>query len=210
PPSQPPLKILSGGVSVPQVIGGVNFPAIDQVQKELDLIPKSFQTQPPLINRNFTKANIQEQFQRGKITGIHWKTHGVFSSDPEETYLVAYQERISTTDLDQLIQSFVSSQAAPLELLILSACETALGDRRAVLGMAGVAVRAGARSTLSTLWQANDDASTKLTERFYQALAQPQTSKAEALRQAQLALMLEEGYAAPHYWGTYLLLGNWR
>ncbi|MGF1600571.1 MAG: CHAT domain-containing protein [Thermosynechococcaceae cyanobacterium] len=210
PPSQPPLKILAGGVSLPQVIGGVNFPAIDQVQKELDLIPKRLQTQLPLINRDFTKANIQEQLQRGKITGIHWKTHGVFSSDPKETYLVAYQERISTTDLDQLIQSFLSTQTTSLELLILSACETALGDRRAVLGMAGVAVRAGARSTLSTLWQANDDASTKLTERFYQALAQPQTSKAEALRQAQLALILEEGYAAPHYWGTYLLLGNWR
>ncbi|NJM58761.1 MAG: CHAT domain-containing protein [Synechococcales cyanobacterium RU_4_20] len=210
PPSQQPLKIAAGGVSLPQVINGVSFPEIAQVQKELDLIPKQMRARQPLIDRNFTKANLDEQLQRGKITGIHWKTHGVFSSDPQETYLVAYQEQIDTTDLDQLIQSFLRGQAKPLELLILSACETAQGDRRAVLGMAGVAVRAGARSTLSTLWQASDDATTKLTSRFYQALFQPQTSKAEALRQAQLSLIREESYAAPHYWATYLLLGNWQ
>jgi CHAT domain-containing protein len=208
--SQQPLRMMSGGVSLPQVINGVSFPAIAQVQQELNLIPANIRVRQPLLDRDFTKANIADQLQRGNITGIHWKTHGVFSSDPEQTYLVAYQERINATDLDQLIQSFLSTSQTSLDLFILSACETALGDRRAVLGIAGVAVRAGARSTLSTLWQANDDATTKLTARFYEALAQTEITKAEALRQAQLSLIREEGYVAPHYWGTYLLLGNWR
>ena len=91
--------------------------------------------------------------------------------------------------------------------MVLSACETAQGDNRAILGLAGLAVRAGARSTLSTLWRAEDDANTRLMADFYQFLQQGAT-KAKALQQAQLNL-LQAGYVAPYYWATYILVGNW-
>ncbi|MEO1404666.1 MAG: CHAT domain-containing protein, partial [Cyanobacteria bacterium J06635_1] len=131
----------------------------------------------------------------------------VFSSDPSGTYLVAYQDSITANELNTLLQTL--GQRDPLELMVLSACATAQGDRRAVLGLAGVAVRAGARSTLSTLWRADDDATTRLMTRFYAALLEPDMTKAKALQQAQLGLLREEGYPAPYFWGTYLLVGNW-
>ncbi|NEP55043.1 MAG: CHAT domain-containing protein, partial [Moorea sp. SIO3C2] len=102
-------------------------------------------------------------------------------------------------------------QIPPLDLMVLSACETARGDRRAVLGLAGIAVQSGARSTISSLWRADDAANTRLMGRFYDALlTTPNITKAEALHQAQKSLLTVDGYPAPYYWGTYVLVGNWR
>ncbi|NEP15868.1 MAG: CHAT domain-containing protein [Leptolyngbya sp. SIO4C1] len=202
------LNIFRGGISLPQQIRGEVFPPIEQVRKELEQIPAAFTSAPPLLDEAFTEANIEQRLQNDDVSAIHWKTHGVFSSDPSNTYLVAYQDSITANELNALLQQL--GQRDPLELMVLSACETALGDRRAVLGLAGVAVRAGARSTLSTLWRADDDANTQLMTQFYQALLQPGTTKAKALQQAQQWLLSEAGYPAPYYWGTYVLVGNWR
>jgi CHAT domain-containing protein len=203
------LNVFRGGVEIPQVINGKSFPAIGQLREELTQIPEKITSLPPLLNEEFTKANIEKKLQTNRFSAIHWKTHGVFSSDPSETYLVAYQDTITIDDLVELVQSAYQSRNEPLELLVLSACETAQGDNRAVLGLAGIAVRTGARSTISTLWRADDDANTKLTTQFYQRLSQSSTTKAEALRQAQLDLLKESGYPAPYYWATYILVGNW-
>jgi CHAT domain-containing protein len=94
-------------------------------------------------------------------------------------------------------------------LLVLSACRTAAGDRRAALGLAGVAVRAGARSTIASLWSLDDDSGAAMMQAFYQELQQPQMSKAEALRRAQRSLLADPRYAAPRFWAPYVLLGNW-
>ena len=203
------LNVFRGGIEIPQVINGKSFPAINQLREELTQIPEKITSLPPLLDEAFTKANIEKKLQTNRFSAIHWKTHGVFSSDPSETYLVAYQDTITIDDLVKLVQSAYQSRNEPLELLVLSACETAQGDNRAVLGLAGIAVRTGARSTISTLWRADDDANTKLTVQFYQNLSQPGITKAEALRQAQLDLLKESGYAAPYYWATYVLVGNW-
>ena len=103
-------------------------------------------------------------------------------------------------------------RSQPIELLVLSACNTAQGDDEAILGLAGVAVRAGARSTIATLWGANDEATANLMGKFYQNLAaDTQISKARALRQAQLELLVEEDslYRHPYYWAPFVLIGNW-
>lgn len=98
----------------------------------------------------------------------------------------------------------------PIELLVLSACQTAAGDKRAALGLAGVAVRAGARSTLATLWFVSDEATSELMTRFYQELADTSISKAEALRRAQVALLKDSRYQQlPRLWAPYVLVGNW-
>ena len=96
-----------------------------------------------------------------------------------------------------------------MELLTLSACQTAAGDDRAALGLAGVAVKAGARSALATLWLINDQAAARLVTAFYRQLQDAGVSKAQALRQAQLQLLADRRYQHPGYWAPFLLIGNW-
>jgi CHAT domain-containing protein len=91
----------------------------------------------------------------------------------------------------------------------LSACETASGDSRASLGLAGIAIRSGARSTLGTLWQVNDNATSIFMAEFYQQLATSKVSKAEAIRNAQLALLQSREYKNPFFWAPFVLVGNW-
>ncbi|MEL6927251.1 MAG: CHAT domain-containing protein [Cyanobacteria bacterium J06600_6] len=207
-PSGKPLKVLTGGVELAQTIEGINFPPIAQVKQELTQIAAEVETNNPLLNDAFTTANIQQELNRGDFSVIHWKTHGVFSSDPDSTFLVAYQDSIKANDLQSLVQTASQSGRKPLELLVLSACETAKGDRFAILGLAGLTVRTGARTALSSYWRADDRATTLLMTYFYRQLEAGAT-KAEALKQAQLYLLREEGYFAPHYWSTYVLVGNW-
>ena len=203
------LRTLTGGVGIPQEIQGTRFSPIAKLQEELEGISQHIDSSDPLTNESFTLVNIRQQLQTGKFSAIHWKTHGVFSSDPEGTYVVAYGEQISAQDLNELILLGSRGGLTPLELVVLSACETAQGDERAVLGLAGLAARTGTRSVLSTLWIAQDTPNTEFMIRFYQALSQPNTSMAESVRQAQLALIYDYGYTTPYIWSNYLLIGNW-
>jgi CHAT domain-containing protein len=97
----------------------------------------------------------------------------------------------------------------PLELLALSACRTAAGDDRAALGLAGVALRAGARSALATLWSVNDQATTDLVSEFYAQLAEPGLSRAQALQRAQVKMLGMHHYRHPGYWSAFLLISSW-
>ena len=202
------LRILRGGLGLAQTIEGRRFPAIELVQAELEQIPDELTVGPALLNEAFTQPNIEQQLANERYSAIHWKTHGILSSDPAGTFLVAYKDDITANELSSLVHTARVQQAEPLELLVLSACETAQGDRRAVLGLAGIAVRVGARSTLSTLWRADDRANTQLTTAFYQGISAGLT-KAQALQQAQQALLAVNGYPAPYYWAPYVLVGNW-
>ena len=132
---------------------------------------------------------------------------------------LAWDKPINVKDFDQLLQSenLQRSQRA-IELLILSACQTAFGDQRAALGLAGVAVRAGARSVLGSLWSVNDASTAKLMKQFYQQLFQSNTlqlKKAEALRQVQIKFIEgeiepnSEEYKKPYYWSPFIMVGNW-
>ena len=97
----------------------------------------------------------------------------------------------------------------PIELLTLSACQTAVGDEKAALGLGGIAVKAGARSALATLWYINDYASSKLIQEFYINLKDAKNSKAVALQAAQLSLIKDARFKHPSYWAPFLLIGNW-
>jgi len=94
-------------------------------------------------------------------------------------------------------------------LLTLSACETAAGDDRAALGLAGVAIKAGARSALATLWPVDDAATSELVEEFYTQIQDPALSKATALQRAQLKILSNPERAHPIFWAPYLLINNW-
>ena len=165
----------------------------------------------------FSQSKVQEQIKSVPFFILHLATHGKFSSNPEDTYILDWEKRVKVKDLDQIFHFSQSNQSQPIELLILSACKTAQGDRRAALGLAGVALRAGVRSTIASLWQVDDASTAELMIHFYKYLQNPQITKAEALRRAQLALLTNESdidysdtdYDRSYHWGSFVLMGNW-
>jgi CHAT domain-containing protein len=206
-PLEKKLKVFVGGIGQSQNIDGKNFEVIQKLKEELEGITKKIPASQPLLEANFTKANIQNKLQTGNFSAVHLKTHGEFSSDPDETYIVAYQKLLKGQDIASLIETGTQERSSNIELLVLSACQTASGDNRAVLGLAGIAVRAGARSTLSTLWEARDAPNTELMVQFYEELSKPGMTRAKALHLAQKSLF--ERHQAANIWATYILVGNW-
>jgi len=197
------------------VVAGVSesnqgFSALPGVKTEVEEIAQTFPSEL-LLNQDFTSQNLEQQLKKVPSPLIHLATHGQFSSNPEETFIVTWGDRIKVKDLESILQAREESvDAQPIELLVLSACQTAEGDKRAALGIAGIALRSGARSTLATLWSVEDRSTVKLMNQFYQQLAATNDStKAHALREAQLALMHSESYSHPYYWAPFILVGNW-
>ncbi|MEM6252335.1 MAG: CHAT domain-containing protein [Cyanobacteria bacterium P01_D01_bin.156] len=202
---QDSIKILVAGLT--QARQG--FSPLDYVVQEVQAIKNSVQHKEILLDQAFTRTALQHKLTSQSFPIVHIATHGKFSSKAEETFLLAWDKRINVTELDQTLQASLAFGEQAIELLVLSACETASGDKRAALGLAGTAINAGARSTLATLWSINDQATAHLIGKFYQALTQPNTTRAKALRQAQLTLLQDPQYRHPIYWAPYVLVGNW-
>ncbi len=185
------------------------FSALPGVQQEIDQIQANVPSKI-FLDSEFTKANLQRQLQDSSYPIVHLATHGQFSSDPEQTFLLTWDEQIKVRDIRALLKSRRDSRTKPIELLVLSACQTAAGDNQAALGLAGLAVQSGARSTLATLWSVNDRSTALLMTELYQDLASSdKVSRGESLRQAQLALLKSDKYSHPFYWSTFVLVGNW-
>ena len=186
------------------------FSALIHVPGELQKIADQVNPSRQLLNTGFTRTSLAEEIRNFPSPIIHIATHGQFSSQAENTFILAYDTPVNVRELETLLrQRGEDGESEVLELLVLSACETATGDDRATLGLAGVAVRAGARSTLATLWQVDDAATSLFMSVFYQHLGIPGTTKAEALRQAQLSLLAHDDYLLPYFWSAYILVGNW-
>ena len=206
PREQERLEVLTAGVSEQREVEQRKFDELPNVVEELQQIGSVVPSES-LLNPEFTEANLQQQINSGAFSTVHIATHGKFSSDPEETFILAYNQLLNSNDLNNLLRSNNQSSSSIVELLVLSACETAQGDNRATLGLAGIAVRAGARSTLATLWQVSDRSTAKLMEQFYKELTNPKLTKSQALHQAQLELFKQ--YKAPYYWAPFVLVGSW-
>src|ERR671932_68045 len=204
------IKLFAGGVDEKQpLIENIEFEAIKNLKEEFNGIDKIMPIRKMLLNADFTLDKIRQVITLKNYSIIHIKTHGQFSSQPEKTFLVAYRSLLRSKDLDNLVKTGSEGKGHTIELLVLSACQTAKGDDRATLGLAGLAVRSGARSTLSTLWKADDEATTKLMVRFYNQLRKPGMKMARALHTAQKSLIEEDGYKNAHIWANYVLVGNW-
>ncbi|MBX9259246.1 CHAT domain-containing protein [Desmonostoc muscorum CCALA 125] len=184
------------------------FSSLPNVSDELKAIESEVPNEV-LLNQTFTSSGLRKQIDSVPFSVVHLATHGQFSSNADETFVLAWDKPIKLNELKDLLRSREQTTPEPIELLVLSACETADGDKRAALGLAGMAIQAGARSTLASLWSLDDESSARLIGQFYKELATKQVTKAEALRQAQLSLLKDPDYRHPIHWAAYVLLGNW-
>ncbi|MDY6781728.1 MAG: CHAT domain-containing protein [Cyanobacteriota bacterium] len=201
-------EILGGGISEELNVEERKFTPL-KIQEELNAIADEI-----LLNSSFTLDTLQNKVNSGNFSIVHLATHGQFSSDPEETYILVHSSKksqgrlLKAQEFDTLLRN--RDRDRKIELLVLSACETAQGDNRAILGLAGLAVRSGVGSTLATLWKVSDDSTVEVMKVFYQELQKPGVTKAEALHRAQQSLLNQQRYQEPYYWGSYILVGSWR
>ncbi|NJM23251.1 MAG: CHAT domain-containing protein [Richelia sp. SM1_7_0] len=184
------------------------FAALPAVEAEVKQISKSVPSNL-LLNQQFTSKALGDRVKSSSADVVHLATHGQFSSRLEDTYLLTWDGQMNVKELSELLKNRGGNSSKAIELLVLSACDTATGDERAVLGLAGLAVKSGARSTVATLWPVKDKAAQMLMTRFYEQLRQPKITKAEALRQAQINLIHQTDLSDPFFWSAFVLVGNW-
>ncbi|QZZ18911.1 CHAT domain-containing protein [Leptothermofonsia sichuanensis E412] len=181
------------------------------------------------LNQSFTFANLQQMVQTHTPTVVHLATHAVFRpGKPSNSYIQLWDTRLGLDNIRQI------DWGSPLELLVLSACRTAIGDDQAELGFAGVALKSNVKSVLASLWNVSDEGTLALMSEFYRQLGTTPT-KAEALRQAQLRMLRGEiriegkqlvlsrgpvslptelgnetvsNFSAPYYWAAFTLISS--
>jgi CHAT domain-containing protein len=220
----PTLQLLEAGRIQPDqfsiLLGGLtesrqDFTPLPGVEAELEQIREKVPGQI-ILNQDFTDEAVKAAIDEVPYPVVHLATHGEFSSNLEDTFILTWNDRLDINELNSLLQATDINRQVPIELLVLSACRTAAGDDRATLGLAGMAVRSGARSTIASLWYVSDDATSRLMVRFYENLATGTMTKAEALRQAQISMIQVEDIPNntsvdfyPYYWSAFVLIGNW-
>ncbi|MBW4548622.1 MAG: CHAT domain-containing protein [Symplocastrum torsivum CPER-KK1] len=200
------------------------------VSVELSVITNQLWSGKSFLNNAFTLKNLEQARASQPFGIIHLATHAEFKpGDASNSFLQLWESKLRLTQLPQL-----KLNKPPVELLVLSACRTVLGDEEAELGFAGLAVQSGVKSALGSLWSVNDEGTLGLMVGFYEQLKQAPI-KAEALRQAQLAMLkgqvrLQDGQLItanrrvplpevlvqqgdrelthPYYWSAFTLIGN--
>ncbi|MBO9998207.1 MAG: CHAT domain-containing protein [Cyanobacteria bacterium SID2] len=216
----PKIRVLAAGrqnfnslvLDDTRIAPGTQLSNLKYIDDELNGIQEVADTQQ-LFEETFTVENLQRGVHSLKYPILHIATHGRFSNFAESTFIVV-DRLLRSTELADILQVDDPSGRNDLDLVVLSACQTAQESDRAVLGMAGIAIRAGVRSIIGSLWNVNDRSTSQLMQYFYNALSdRDDFNKAEALRQAQIALIrgeAGEAYQNPHYWSPFVLVGNWR
>ncbi|MGK7945507.1 MAG: CHAT domain-containing protein [Microcystaceae cyanobacterium] len=205
-------KALILGVTEDSTIDGQVFPALDNIPFEIEILSQQFPSKQALINEQFTPQTLTQTLDETNYPIIHIATHAQFGTIPDDTFLVAgNNDRITLTNLENTLR-----QSKSVELLTLTACETAEGDERSALGLAGVAIQAGVKSAVASLWPVSDQSTLQLISAFYEGLTDSGLSKAEALREAQIRLIqasqdpkINNQYSHPVYWSSFILIGNW-
>ncbi len=183
-----------------------------------------------MLNQEFTVKNLQAARQQQDFSLVHLATHAEFNAgSPTDSYILFVNSRLNLKEMRDL-----QWQVPPVDLLVLSACNTALGDTQAELGFVGLALQSGVRSALGSLWRVSDLGTMALMSEFYWQL-KAKSLKAEALQQAQIrmikgdifldggelqtsrgAIALENeslrGFylelSHPYYWASFSLIGN--
>ncbi|NEQ36450.1 MAG: CHAT domain-containing protein [Okeania sp. SIO3I5] len=217
-------------------MGASNFKELNPlpaVPVELETISQKLWEGSKFINEEFTYNNLLSERQNYPYPIIHLATHAEFKPGrANNSYIQLWGSE--QLQLDQIRELGWDEPA--VELLVLSACRTAVGDKNAELGFAGLAVAAGVKSALASIWYVSDEGTLGLMTEFYVHLNNAKI-KAEALRQAQLAMLrgevvIEEGelrgtgirgavvlpqalgkvenqnLSHPYYWSGFMMIGS--
>jgi CHAT domain-containing protein len=145
--------------------------------RELDAINEAQVPVKRILDQEFTRKNFQQAMTSNSYQVVHLATHGQFGATRERTYLLAADDAIYVDQLSELFRTRGQSREDAVELLVLSACKTASGNDRAVLGIAGTAVQAGARSVIAGLWSLADDSSVLFAQELYKIWANPEPAE---------------------------------
>ena len=207
-----------------------DLPALPGVEVELSAIVPKLWSGRKIFNEGFTVKNLKTLLQQGKFDIVHLATHSKFRSGSPDSSFIQFGDR--KLSLDQIASLNLNNPQ--VDLLVLSGCETALGDKDAELGFAGLAMQAGVKSALASLWTISDTGTVVLMSEFYQKLKSTPI-KAKALRQAQIAMLKKEVFVQereirgsqfpvslpstiteteaqnldhPFYWAGFTLIGN--
>lgn len=202
-------SVVSASMERTVTVSSLTFPALPNAGAEATAAAGENET----VLHNFTPAQLEQALDRGGVDILHLATHASFEGRTDRSFIVAQGagaggEAIPLTELRRMI-ALGRTRGDELELLVLSACETAVGDDQASMGLAGAAVQAGARSAIASLWQVRDESTAQLMTAFYRHYRNG-SSKSEALRQAQLELIQNGDYRHPHHWAAFILIGGWR
>lgn len=201
------------------------------VPVELSAITNILWKGKAFLNQDFTIENFLSQRQKQNFEIVHLATHAEFTSGEASNSYIQFwgEEKLGLNEIRKL-----KLERPKVELLVLSACETAVGDKEAELGFAGLAVQAGVKTALASLWYVSDTGTLALMNEFYRHL-QDAPTKAEALREAQIAMLkgevrLENGellasrgamelpaelafladetLSHPYYWSSFTMIGS--
>jgi CHAT domain-containing protein len=224
-------QALAMGVSEPH--GGL--PSLPAVRKELHSLVRSTDSASAgllpgrlLLDQSFTEEEMVRALQL-HYPVIHIASHFSFrpGSEADSFLLLGGKGQGNEGELLSLaqIRTNPNIRFRDAELLTLSACNTATSGSargREVDGLGDIVQLKGAKAVLASLWEVDDESTGLLMRRFYEFWTQhPGTPKAEALRQAQRALLhgelkasggqsTDNSYASPHFWAPFVLFGNWR
>ena len=196
-------KILAFGLSA----ATDTFPALPYVQREINSLSEVAEVEQ-FLNSEFIIDKMEKELMNNNFPLVHIATHGQFNGTLEESFLETYQGQINLLDLENILSSHqINFPANPIKLLTLSACETAAGDKRAVLGLAGVAIRSGVNNVIGSLWSIDDEQVVSLVADFYRYLLESKMSQFEALRQAQINTIGDPN-SHPAIWSNLILIVN--
>ncbi|KYC41543.1 hypothetical protein WA1_15940 [Scytonema hofmannii PCC 7110] len=203
------LNALTAGLTEPPLEYSGRFSRLPAIKTELDLISQAGVSTTSLVDREFTSKALENKVSNVSFSIVHLATHGEFSSRADKTFILASDGPIDVSQFGSILRQRDDTRPEAVQLLVLSACKTAAGDNRATLGLAGAAIKAGARSTIASLWQIDDESTAQFVGAFYRELKNPDISKAEALRRAQLQMLKHPNFNKPSFWSAYVLIGNW-
>ena len=220
-----PKQILAMGTSE-----FAELPPLPGVEVELNTIVPKLWSGQKIVNQDFTIANLIKAHQQGDFAIVHIASHSLFNPGSPENSFIQFSDRKLT--LEQLAD--LKLDQPQVDLLVLSACQTAIGNQDAEFGFAGLAMQAGVKSALASLWSIDDAGTVVLMSEFYQQL-KSQPIKSAALRQAQINLLqgkvfvegnnirgidvdvslpdmsttaVPANFSHPFYWAGFTIIGN--
>ena len=218
------LNVLLCGMTNDVEVDGQHFPALEQIENEFKCVedfkkqnderPQYIGSTKVLLDQDFEYEQLRQELGRTHYSIVHIASHGEFTGDVRDSFVITggKEKKLSANDFERLIRPGRLG-GRPVELLILNGCSTAVGDDRAALGLAGIAVKAGTRSVLATSWRVLDQFSPLFMTEFYRELERE--SLAKAVQSAQKKMLdLERGehpreFRHPGSWSAYLVIGNW-